>query len=171
VTVRVPGPRWSDLIYGITAWFARDKKLTGEIADPVRHDGYASWSSPPSTTSATRAGRWEDREGTRIRFAYPVGNGDVDWRKLENAVLGEDVDGGYDCTGYGIHVDELERESRSGSESLMRIGKHGVRGGYSPRFTAPSLWIEVGPGSAALGEVRRELRRLDQLGLLQVSRG
>lgn len=174
--MHVPGPRWSDLIYDIAAWFARDEKLTEEIADPICHDDYASPSlsatpSLPSTASATQADRWEDWKRTRIRFAYPVRKGDVDWRKLENAVLGEDLDDG---TGDGDHGGGIERESTGGSEDdhvdrmLMRIG---AGGGYSRRSTTGSLLVEVGSGSAALGEVRGELGRLDQLGLLQVSRG
>lgn len=182
VTMHAPGPRWSDLIYDIAAWFARDEKLTGVIADPTCHDGYASRSlsatpSLPSTASATRADRWGDRKRTRVRFAYPVREGDVDWRKLENAVLGEGRDGGHDFTGYGNHGREIERESRGGSEGdhvdrmLMSINKHRAGGGYSRRSMVGSLWVEVGNGSAPLGEVRGKLGRLDELGLLQVSRG
>ena len=183
VTMHVPGPRWSDLIYEIATWFARDEKLTGKIADPACHDGYASssssatpWPSLPSTTSATQADRWEDWKRMKIRFSYPVRKDDVNWRKLENAVLGEDLDGEYDCTGHGNHEGRIERESKGGSEGdhvdrmLMRISQHGTGGSYSRRFTTGSLWVEVGNGSAAL-EVRGELGRLDQLGLLQVSRG
>jgi len=181
VTMHVPGPHWSDLIYDIAAWFARDKK-PGEIADRICHDGYASppvTPSLPSTTSATRAGRWEDWKRTRIRFSYPVGKDDVDWRKLENAVLGEDLDGVYDWTGHGNHVGGIERESKGGNEGesddvdemLMRISQHGAGGSFSRRFAAGSLWVEVRSGSAGLGEVRGELGRLDKLGLLQVSCG
>lgn len=182
VTMHVPGPRWSDLIYDIAAWFARDKK-SGEIADPICHDGYASppvTPSLPSTSSATRAARSEDWKRTRIRFSYPVGKGDVDWRKLENAVLGEDLEGVYDCTGHGNHVGGIERESKSGKEGesddvdesmVMGISQHEAGGSVRRRFVAGSLWVEVRNGSAALGEVRGELGRLDQLGLLQVSCG
>jgi hypothetical protein len=94
VTMHVPGPCWSDLIYEIVAWFARDKKLTGEIADPACHASSASVApSLSSTGSATRAGRREDWKRTMIRFSYPVRKGDVDWRKLESAALGEDLEG------------------------------------------------------------------------------
>ena len=176
VIMYVPGPLWSDLIYEIAAWSARDKKLPEEIADIACHDGRASPSSPsmPSTSPATRADWWEDWKKTKIRFTYPVGKGDVDWRKLESAVLGEGPDGGYDCTGYGNHGGE-EGPSRDGNddvdETMMRINnveRDGADGGCCPRFVAGSLWIEARGGSAVLGDVRGELRRLDQLGLLQV---
>ncbi|KAF9777428.1 hypothetical protein BJ322DRAFT_574810 [Thelephora terrestris] len=47
VTMCVPGSRWSDLIYEIAAWFARDRSH-GEIADPTCQDGRAS---PPSSVT------------------------------------------------------------------------------------------------------------------------
>jgi hypothetical protein len=49
------------------------------------------------------------------------------------------------------------------------IGKSVAGGRRSRRFAAGALWVEVRSGSAVLGEVRGELGRLDQLGLLQVS--
>ena len=175
----VPGPYWSDLIYEIAAWFARDEKSPGEIADPTCQDGRASASSSvtsslPSPTSATRTGRWANWKKTRIRFTYPVKKGDVNWRKLESAALGEDferLDGGDDCAGFGKHGG---RESGSGNDvddMLMGIthGKSRAGGGSSRQLTAGSLWVEVGSGSAGLGELRGELARLDKLGLLQVS--
>jgi len=174
VTIYAPGPRWSGLIYGIAAWFARDEKLTGEIADTACQGGPSFPIIPPlpSTSSATRA----DRRKMKVRFTYPVRKGDVDWRKLESAVLGEDFEGlggVYNCTGYGNHRGRIAREGGNGvDEMLMKIthvGKHGAAGSCSPRFTAGSLWVDVGNGSAVLGEVRGELGRLDQLGLLQVS--
>lgn len=104
VTMCVPGSHWSDLIYEIAEWFARDDYE--EIADPTRQGGRASpptsvTSSLPSSNPATRADRWKDRKRTKVRFVYPVGEGDVDWRKLESAVLGEGVeclDGRYACS-------------------------------------------------------------------------
>lgn len=164
MTMYVPGPCWSDLIYEIAAWFARDKKLTGEIADPTCH-GSSSFVTPSlsSTTPATRPGRWEDWNGTMIRFSYPVRKGDVNWRKLENAVLGEDLEvvdsGGGDESDY----------ADGGVIRTNPIGKSGADGRCSRRFAPGTLWVEVGSGSAVLGEVRGELGRLDQLGLLQVS--
>lgn len=91
VTMYAPGPRWSDLIYEIAAWFARGEKLAREIADPAYQDGPSFSITPPlsSTSSATWAGRWTNGKETRVRFTYPVGEGDVDWKKLERAVLGE----------------------------------------------------------------------------------
>lgn len=182
MTMNVPGPSWSDLIYEIAAWFTKEK-LAEEIADLTCHDGRASPSLPvipsmPSTSSVTR-GEWE----TRIRFAYPIRKGDVDWNRLESAVLGEGtegLDGGHHCARYGNNEFGTERESGDGDgsdhvhEMLMRInevGKDGAHGGYSRQPTAGSLWVEAGSGSATLGEVRGELRRLDKLGLLQVSCG
>lgn len=178
----VPGPRWSDLIYEIAAWFAKDdKSLGGEMADPTCHDDSPSFSvthSLPSNTSATQANRWEDWKRTRIRFTYPVRKGDVDWGRLENAVLGEDLDGKCDCAGIGNHGCGVERESGGGDENdqagamLMRINHTGKRGAgsvCSGRSTAGSLWVEVGDGSTELGEVGGDLGRLGQLGLLQVS--
>lgn len=175
MVLRVPGPRWSDLIYEIAAWFARDEKLAGEIADhPACQDDHASasfsvTSSPPSPSSATRAGRWENWKNTRIRFDYPVRKGEVDWRKLESAVLGEDfeaerLDGEYDCAGFGNHGGGA---GRNDVDELMGINRG--KGGCSRRLSAGSLWVEVGHGSAGLGELKGELARLDQLGLLQVS--
>ena len=166
VTVCAPGPCWSDLIYEIVAWFARDKKLTGEIADPACHASPSSvTSSMSSTTSATRAGRWE---GTMVRFSYPVRKGDVDWRKLESAALGEDVE----AQGCESIESEDGDESDHADGRAMRvnpIGKNVAGGRRSRRFAAEPLWVEVRSGSAVLGEVRGELGRLDQLGLLQVS--
>lgn len=56
----------------------------------------------------------------------------------------------------------------------MKITQGGnqVAGGSCspPRFIAGgSLWVEVRSGSAVLGDLRVELGRLDELGLLQVS--
>jgi len=175
--MHIPGSRWSDLIYEITAWFARDNKFPGEVADPTCHDESAFPSvtpSLPSSSSTTQANRWEYWKQTRIRFNYAVRKGDVDWRRLESAVLGEVHDGECDCARYGNHGGGNERESGGGNENdhvdamLMRINHIGKRGAGG-RFTAGSLWVEVGNGSSGLGEIRGELGRLGQLGLLQVS--
>lgn len=178
MNLHVPGPHWSDLIYEIAAWFARDKKSPREIADPSCQNGRASASlsvtpSLPSRTSTTWAGWWANWKRTRIRFAYPVRKGDVDWRKLESAVLGEDferLDEEYDCAGFGNHGGEREI-GNDGDEILMGInrGKSMADSGSSRQLTAGSLWVEVGSGSTGLGEVRGELARLEQLGLLQIS--
>ena len=174
VTVHVPGPRWSDLIYDIAAWFAGDRKLPGEIAESACQEDLASPSpsADPSLPSATRASRWENSKKTRVRFAYPVGKGDIDWRKLESAVLGEGfegLDGGFDCARFGNRGEGGIGGGNDADDMVMRInrGKSQAGGGCGKR--AGSLWVEVGNGSAALGEVRGELVRLDQLGLLQVS--
>jgi len=174
VTVHVPGPRWSDLIYEIAAWFASDRKLPGEIAEPACQEGVASPSpsADPSLPSATRANRWENRKKTRVRFAYPVGKDDIDWRKLESAVLGEGfegLDGGFDCPRFGNRGEDGGGGGNDADDMVMRInrGKRQAAGSCGKR--TGSLWVEVGNGSAALGEVRRELVRLDELGLLQVS--
>jgi len=175
VTVHVPGPRWSDLIYEIAAWFASDRKSSGEIAESACQEGPAS--PPPFTTpslpSATRVNRWENRKRTRVRFAYPVRKDDVDWRKLESAVLGEGLDGGFDCPKFSNHGGRNEGGSGGGNdadERVMRINRGKGQTGGSRGKRACSLWVEVvGNGSAGLGEVRGELVRLDQLGLLQVS--
>ena len=167
MTMHVPGPRWSDLIYKIAEWFARDEKLPGEIADRACQDGRASpslsvTSSLPSPSSATRA----DWRRTKFRFGYPVKKGDIDWRRLESAVLGEGLEGEYDCARLGNRGGISGGGNDESDEMLMRInpGAGGTR-----RLAASSLWVEVGNGSAVLGEVRGELGRLDKLGLLQVS--
>lgn len=185
MTMHIPGPCWSDLIYETAAWFARDETLTEGIADPTYHDdGYASHSpsdipSLPSPDSATRADRWDDWRKARIRFTYPVRKGDIDWRKLESAVLGEGpdaLDGEHGQAGYGNHRGGTDRESQDGNENdhldgMVGIGQRGAGGSRNRQLTAASLWVEVevGTGSAPLGELRGELGRLDQLGLLQVS--
>lgn len=186
VTMCVPGPHWSDLIYEIAAWFARVESCE-EIADFTCRDGHASpssltvtpLSSLPSNNTATRVDCYEGRKRTRVKFFYPVRKGDVDWQKLERAVLGEGIEGqegGYDCSRFGNHGGGIERESASGNgndqvqEMLMRIsqvGAHGAGGSCSARSKASSVWVEVGSGMAV--EVRRELGRLDRLGLLQVN--
>lgn len=172
MTVHVPGPRWSDLIYEIAAWFVSDGKFPGEIADPACQDGRASpsLSVAPSLPSATRADRCGNWKKTRIRFAYPVRKGDIDWRKLESVVLGEcfvdGQDGRHDCSGFGSRGGTEGEGRNDAEEMMMRISRGksraGGRGGCS-------LWVEVGNGSAGLGDVRGELVRLDRLGLLQVS--
>ena len=175
MTVHVPGPRWSDLIYEIAAWFASDRKLPGEIAEPACQEGLTSPSATPSLPSATRAYRWENLKKTRVRFAYPVGKDDIDWRRLERAVLGEDLDGpdgGLDCPRFSNHGGQTEGGGgggNDGDEMVMRINRGKSKAGGSCGKRAGSLWVEVGNGSAALGEVRGELARLDELGLLQVS--
>jgi len=174
VTVCVPGSHWTDLIYEIAAWLARDEKLGGEIADPACQGGRASalsgTPSPPSPSSATRADWPANWKKLGIRFAYPVRKGDVDWRKLASAVLGEDfegLDGDGDCTGFG-NYGEGGNDDRETSTRINHIENRGADG-CSRLPTAGSFWVEVLDGSAGLGEVRGELGRLDTLGLLQVS--
>jgi len=108
-----------------------------------------------------------------VRFAYPVGKGDIDWRKLESAVLGEDfnggLDGGFDCPIFGNRSEGGSGGGNDADDMVMRINRGKSQAGGSCGKRAGSLWVEVGNGSAVLGEVRRELFRLDQLGLLQVS--
>ena len=178
VTMCVPGPYWSDLIYEITSWFARSE-CCEEIAGPACRSGRASslfTPSLPSTNPATSAVGWKR---TRIKFCYSVGKGDVDWRKLESAALGEDFEG-YDCSAFGNHGGGAECESGLGGgngndhvQVLMEINpgveNRGAGGRQGARFTTGSLWVEVGGGSGVFGEIRRKLGRLDRLGLLQVS--
>jgi hypothetical protein len=142
--------------------------------------------SLPSDNSATRADRRKDRKRTRIRFGYHVTKGDVDWKKLESAVLGEgdegleSLGGGCDCSVYGNHggVGVVGRESESGYENdqvggmvmkINQVGNQVAGGSCSARFMACLLWVEVWSGSAVLRELRGELGRLDRHGLLQVS--
>lgn len=185
VTMCVPGPYWSDLIYEIAAWFARDE-WHDEIADPASQDGRASppsfaTTSMPSSNAATRADRRKDRKRTKVRFFYPVGKSDFNWRKLESAVLGEDFEdpdsqgGGCACSRFGNCGGKIERESRGGNgndhveEIMMRISKvrnRGAGGSCCARFMGGSLCVEVESGSVV---PREELGRLDQLELLQVS--
>jgi len=182
VTMSVPGPHWTDLIYEIAAWFGREEWLK-PIAD---HDSRASPPSPaipslPSSNLVTRVDLRKGRKRTRVRFAYPVRNGDIDWKKMERAVLGEDIedlDGGCDCSVFG-KLGRVGRESEKGGKgndhvdemvmTINQVGNHVAGGSCSARFTAGSLWVEVASGSAVLGDLRGELGRLDQLGLLQVS--
>ena len=180
MTMSVPGSNWSDLIYEIAAWFARDKP-SYEIADPAGHYGRASalsdMPSLPSNNPATDTHRWRDGRKMRIRFTYPVGKDEVDWKKLERAVLGENIDGGLDggcdCPIYG-NDDGVGRESGSGNENdhvdeINQVDNHVAGGSCGARSMRGSLWIEIASGSAVLGELRGELGRLDKLGLLQVS--
>lgn len=194
VTINALGPLWSDLVYEIAAWFAKHKSGE-EIADTACQDGRASASSSspvlvtpslPSSTSVTRYDPWKDRKRTRVRFMYPVRKGDVDWKELESAVLGEDVvgatgqGGGSDCSPNGNHggLGDVGRESDGGRENdqvgemvmtISQAGNQVAGGSCSARFMAGSLWVEVRSGCAVLGELRRELGRLDRLELLQVS--
>ena len=172
MTVHVPGPYWADLLYEIAAWFTSDSTSPGEIAELACQEGLASSpSGTPSLPSATPANRRENRKKTRVRFAYPVGKDDIDWRRLESAVLGEDLDeldGGFDCPRFSNHGGGLEGGSGGGND-VMRINRGKSKAGGSFGKRAGSLWVEVSNGSAVLGEVRGELVRLDELGLLQVS--
>lgn len=179
VTMCVPGPSWSDLIYEIAAWFARGG-WQDEIADTACQYGRASppsfvTTSMPSSNAATRANHREDRKRTKVRFFYPVGKRNFDWGKLESAVLGEDFDSqGGTCSRFGNRGGKVERESRGGSgndhiEMMMRINRvrnRGAGGSRCTRFMGSLLCVEVGSGSVV---PREELGRLDELELLQVS--
>ena len=127
MTISVPGPHWSDLIYEIAAWFER----IGEIADPTRPGGRASpplsgTPSPPSSNGVMRTDGREDRKRTRVRFAYPVKKGDINWKKLESAVLGEDLEGvpegqdrGSDCSVFGNHGGAGRESQVSGKGNVI----------------------------------------------------
>jgi len=175
VTVRVPGPHWADLIYEIAAWFARDEKFVREIADPACQDGRASalndGPSLPSRSSATRA-EWQKRKRLRIRFAYPLGEDDIDWERLERAVLGGSVEGldeGGDCTGYGNYGGGAGDDDGQTLMRISRVENRWAGGSRSGRSTVGSLRVEGLSGSVGVEEVREKLGRLDRLGLLQVS--
>lgn len=185
VIMCVPGPGWSDLIYEIAAWSARDDSRE-EIADRNRQSASTSPSSVisslPSSTSATRADGWESRRKTKVRFVYPVREGDVDWVKLQSAVLGEGAEGQEGrcyCAGYGNHASRTGRESGGGNgndhvDGMMRINNgvgYGAGGNCHRRSssTAGSLSVEFKGGSGVLRKVRERLGRLDELGLLQLS--
>jgi hypothetical protein len=170
VTVRVPGPHWSDLIYEIAAWFASGQ-VSGEIAEPTCQRGRASPVTPlPCHQRAELTGGEVEKDEDQVRI--PRQERDVDWRKLERAVLGEGIeglDGDSDCSVFGNHGGGIEGDSGGGNGAggiVMRINRGKSRAGGSCHG-----WFSLGRSWERISPIGRGERGADATGRAWVAPG